>query len=216
MDSLKEPLKNWFGYTRRERRSTFILLIIIMIVIALRFSVPERNINIEEISTGFPVSWDGKEVITGIVTDTLKQKKIITGRKQKPLIDLNTCDSASLESLPGIGPVLSARIIKYRKLLGGYASVNQLKEVYGLQEETFDLIAARVFADSMAVRKIKINKADYKELIRLPYFERYEVSAILKYRELKGSITGMNDLTENKLIPAEKVARIRPYLDFGE
>ena len=94
-----------------------------------------------------------------------------------------------LESLPGIGPVLSVRIIKYRNLLGGYASSGQLREVYGLPEERHSiLISQRVFADSLAVRKIRINEADFKALIRHPYFQRTEVSAILKYRELKGVI----------------------------
>ena len=49
------------------------------------------------------------------------------------------------------------------------------------------------------VVRININSADYKDLSRLPYFEKYEVTAILKYRELKGRIEGINDLTDNKL-----------------
>ena len=49
---------------------------------------------------------------------------------------------------------------------------DQLKEVYGLTEETFELISPRVFADSLAVRKIKINEADFKVLVRHPYFQK--------------------------------------------
>ena len=116
--------------------------------------------------------------------------------------------------MPGIGPVLSVRIIKYRNLLGGFAKVDQLREVYGLSSETFDLIKGRVYADSAEVVRININEAAYKDLSRLPYFENYEVTAILKYRELKGRIAGMNELTENKLISTEKAVKIRPYISF--
>ena len=42
-----EPVKNWFGFTRRERRSTSILLAIIFIIIGLRYVLPEQNIKIE-------------------------------------------------------------------------------------------------------------------------------------------------------------------------
>ncbi|MCX6300560.1 MAG: helix-hairpin-helix domain-containing protein, partial [Bacteroidia bacterium] len=136
--------------------------------------------------------------------------------RQKPLLDINTCDSASLESLPGIGPVLSVRIIKYRNLLGGFAEVQQLKEVYGLPEETYDLVSGRIYADTAVIRKININTADYKKLIRMPYFEKYEVTAILKYRELKGRIGGMDVLIVNNLIAEEKADKIKPYLQFGE
>jgi DNA uptake protein ComE-like DNA-binding protein len=111
---------------------------------------------------------------------------------------------------------LSARIIKYRNLLGGYVSADQLKEVYGLPEETFIMISSKVFADSLSVRKIRINEADYKELIRHPYFKKNEVSAILKYRELKGKITDIGVMIENKLISPETGRKIKGYLDFAQ
>jgi DNA uptake protein ComE-like DNA-binding protein len=116
--------------------------------------------------------------------------------------------------LPGIGPVLSVRIIKYRNLLGGFVSVQQLKEVYGLPVETYEMICRRVFADSLSVRKIKVNDAEYKDLIRHPYFKKNEVEAILKYRQLSGSINGLDDMRKNNLISEETCRKIRLYLEF--
>lgn len=49
-------------------------------------------------------------------------------------VDLNTADSAALERLPGLGPILSARIVKYRKSIGGFTSVEQIRNVYNLRE----------------------------------------------------------------------------------
>jgi DNA uptake protein ComE-like DNA-binding protein len=190
------------------------LLLTIVAVAGIRFIVPERNIPVEVI----PLEKYIKD------PDTLSAKKPAfrnqmysqSGKRQGPkqIINISTCDSASLEALPGIGPVLSARIIKYRNLLGGYASVDQLREVYGLSEETFNLISARLKADPSQITKIDINTADYKQLIRLPYFDKYEVTAILKFRELKGKINGMSELVENKLIAAEKADKVKPYLEF--
>jgi DNA uptake protein ComE-like DNA-binding protein len=134
--------------------------------------------------------------------------------QEKPLLNINNCDSLSLLALPGIGPVLSARIIKYRNLLGGFAHVEQLREVYGLPEETYEIVKGRLFADSSDVRKININSAGYKELSRIPYLEKYEVTAILKYRELNGRIKGAGDLTENKLLSSEKAIKACPYMSF--
>jgi DNA uptake protein ComE-like DNA-binding protein len=135
-------------------------------------------------------------------------------QQNRELIELNRSDSAALVSLPGIGPVLSSRIIKFRNLIGGYATVDQLREVYGLPEETFILIRDRVYADTTLLRFIQINAADYRTLSRFPYLEKPAVSAILKYRELKGKINSISDLTENKLIDSEKAEKIRPYLRF--
>lgn len=214
MDSFKDFFRNWFGYSRRERRSTFILLNIIVIITGIRYVFPFHEISIKEI----PVDLIGlKADSTWQPVDNQvhnEQKQVKTNYIKRKLLNLNSCDSASLEALPGIGPVLSTRIIKYRYLLGGFVSTEQLKEVYGLTEETFDMISPRVFADSLTIRKIRINDADFKALIRHPYFNRNDVSAILKYRELKGKITGIGDMTENKLISPETAIKIGEYLDF--
>lgn len=149
-----------------------------------------------------------------LLTGTSKERGAYYLGKKKVPLDINSCDSASLEALPGIGPVLSARIIKYRKLLGGFTRVEQIKEVYGLTEETYELISGRIYIDTAFVKRININSAGFKELIRIPYLEKYDVTAILRYRELKGRITGTGDLVENKILTKEKAEKSGPYLKF--
>lgn len=129
-------------------------------------------------------------------------------------ININRCDSAALDVLPGIGPVLSARIIKYRELLGGYVFVAQLKEVYGIPDSVYRVISEMVIIDTSAVRQIKINSAGFRELDRHPYIERYEVQAIIKYRELTGSIHGISPLISEKILTGEKARKLLPYLSF--
>ncbi|MBI5010665.1 MAG: helix-hairpin-helix domain-containing protein, partial [Bacteroidia bacterium] len=123
-------------------------------------------------------------------------------------------DTSELIRLPGIGPVLSLRIIKYRQLLGGYAVKEQLREVYGLKPETYENIKDRVNVDTSCIEKIEINSADYKRLSRMPYFEKNEVHSILKFRELEGRIRSIEELIENKLIGEETAGKVRPYLSF--
>jgi DNA uptake protein ComE-like DNA-binding protein len=214
MNSLKESFRNWFGYTRRERRSTFILLNIIVVVIGVRYLFPTPVNPVKDIPPEF-LSFSEDSVRPSEKTGIEKKKaEHRDTRQRKPLIEINSCDSALLESLPGIGPVLSSRIIKYRNLIGGFLSVDQLGEVYGLKEETLKLIASRVHADSLLIRKIKINKADFREMIRHPYLRRNEVTDILKYRELQGKIKGIDEMLKNNLISPETCKRIRAYLDF--
>lgn len=55
-------------------------------------------------------------------------------------IDINTADQAAWEQLPGIGPVLAARIIKYRDRLGTFNSVEEIRKTYGLSDSVFNLI----------------------------------------------------------------------------
>lgn len=281
MTNLFKPFLKWFGYTRRERRSSFILLIILVGVIGSRYLIPDREMelndysaklvkyekssfsernsetrqfnltsfdpNLASVSELIRIGFTEKQAsiisnyrnkggkffkpsdirkIYGI-DDTLAsriipyiiiQKDTLSAAGVKPVqvirTELNRCDSADLDMLPGIGPVLASRIIKYRKLLGGYVSVSQLKEVYGLSDSTYRLISGRLTADSMAITFIDINKAGFKELIRHPYFERYDVQAIIKFREIKGTIKSFEELKENKILTSEKSARVKNYLIF--
>jgi DNA uptake protein ComE-like DNA-binding protein len=130
-------------------------------------------------------------------------------------ININRSDSLEVDALPGIGRVLSARIIKYRELLGGYVAADQLKEVYGLSDSVFNLISGMILIDPSVVRKIDINNADFRVLGKHPYLERYDVQAILKYREIKGRIEGPDEFLTNKILTKEKMLRIKPYLIFN-
>lgn len=62
-------------------------------------------------------------------------------------IDLNTAGTAELESLPGVGPALAARILAQRQSQGPFHSVQDLLEVPGIGAKTL----AR-FADKVVVR----------------------------------------------------------------
>lgn len=50
------------------------------------------------------------------------------------LIDINRADATELETLPGVGPVLAARIVDYRESVGGFESIEDLLQVAGIGE----------------------------------------------------------------------------------
>ena len=55
-----------------------------------------------------------------------------SGSRSNSIININRASAKELESLPGIGPVLAARIIEYRKSNGPFTSVDDLKKVPGV------------------------------------------------------------------------------------
>ncbi len=59
-------------------------------------------------------------------------------------IDLNRSGYYDLEALPGIGPVLAERIMSYRDSVGGFKSVDDLKEVKGIGPSKFTLLKDKV------------------------------------------------------------------------
>ncbi len=61
-------------------------------------------------------------------------------------VDLNAADASTLQTLPGIGPVLAERIVAWREENGPFASVEELGEVSGIGPAVLDGLrdAARV------------------------------------------------------------------------
>jgi len=47
-------------------------------------------------------------------------------------LDINQASAAELEALPGIGPVLAARIVAWREAHGNFASIDELRRVAGI------------------------------------------------------------------------------------
>ncbi|MEA2022515.1 MAG: helix-hairpin-helix domain-containing protein, partial [Candidatus Caldatribacteriota bacterium] len=52
--------------------------------------------------------------------------------------NINIVNSNALQSLPGIGPVLSEKIINYRNKNGLFETVDEIKEVSGIGEKKFE------------------------------------------------------------------------------
>ena len=127
-------------------------------------------------------------------------------------IDLNRADSVQLLPLPGIGPVFARRIIKYRNLLGGFFRVDQLMEVYGMKEETLELVKDKIFADTSAIRTFNLDSASFKDLLRHPYLEYEDVKALVEYRDFKGKIQSKQELQDNFILADSVLQKVLPYL----
>ena len=55
-------------------------------------------------------------------------------------VNINRATQAELEVLPGIGPVMAERIIQFRSQAGGFKAIEEIKNVKGVGEKTFERI----------------------------------------------------------------------------
>ena len=138
------------------------------------------------------------------------------GRKAIVLqkVELNSADSALLESLPMIGSKLAMRIIKYRDRLGGFYTVEQLKEVYGLRDSCFLVIQNRVFVDGATRHFLKINYCSLEEMGHHPYLGFRNAKLIVKYRKEHQRINSEQELQEIQGLHFESGEKWRFYLTY--
>ncbi len=129
-----------------------------------------------------------------------------------PRVDLNRADSLEFMDLPGIGAVFSGRIIRYRKLLGGYHSLEQLMEVYGMTDEKFGILQPYMYIDSVEVQQIRLNFAGFNELRSHPYISSDQAKRILKIRSDNGPFSTFDALLQENVFDPATFEKIRPYL----
>ncbi|MBR2399110.1 MAG: helix-hairpin-helix domain-containing protein [Alistipes sp.] len=148
-------------------------------------------------------------------SDIAELKTESDGGVEQPLVEINSADSAALVAIDGIGPKSASEIIKYRNLLGGYYSVEQISELKCIMEQNFVKFLPKILCDSCKISKIDINFAGPKELERHPYVSAKALRRIIKQRQLKGGWTRIEEMTEQNILSDEEAKRLAPYLRFG-
>ena len=128
------------------------------------------------------------------------------------VVDINVSDTAAFISLPGIGSKLAQRIIAFREKLGGFYSVEQVKETYGLPDSTFQKIKSKLILSGSAVKHININTATLDEMKTHPYIRYNLANAIIQYKNQHGNFSSVTDLKKIMLVTDDIFNKVSPYL----
>ena len=129
-------------------------------------------------------------------------------------IEINTADTSEFIALPGIGSKLALRIVNFREKLGGFYSIEQVKEIYGLPDSTFQKIKPLLILGNETIKKININTATADELKTHPYIRYNLANPIVAYRNEHGNFSALEDLKKIIVITDDIYRRILPYLEL--
>ena len=132
--------------------------------------------------------------------------------KKEIIVDINTATQEELESIPGIGPFFSNKIIEHRLSLGGYLNKQQLTEIWKFDQEKLNSIDDFIVVGHSHVLKMNINTVTKEQLAAHPYFSYKVANSIVKMREMKDGYTNLTEIKESKLIDRELYNKITPYL----
>ncbi|WP_439481001.1 ComEA family DNA-binding protein [Algoriphagus formosus] len=213
-------LKREIGFSRKESRG-FLLVVPVLTFLAFSpelFSLFSRQIDpateknllevadslrllgFEEVSSPFPVR---------VGLDTVNRS--MQGLRKIPFSE---ADSITLQVVPGVGPTLAARIIKYEVSMGGFFSKDQLKDIYGVQPEVADRIWEYFEFDGEIRNRLAINDAAVEDLAKHPYISYGQAKVIIAYRNQHGNYEQADDLLKIRIFDPEWIQKIAPYLTF--
>jgi len=125
-------------------------------------------------------------------------------------IEINSASAESFQKINGIGEKLSNRIIKFRNSLGGFYSISQLENVYGIDSNiirrNYD-----VFKLNKIHSKININKSGLKKLKKHPFINANQAEEIIKIRSVYGKI---DSIKLKDIFTAKEWSDVKYYLKW--
>lgn len=136
-------------------------------------------------------------------------------RKEFFEFELNSADTTLLAKLPGIGSGRAKMIVNRRRELGGFYSVEQLKEIDAMPDSIVEALIPYIIIELDSVKLIDVNRASVKRLHRHPYISYYQAKAIYDLRwdkHHKGRIEDLEDIRKLEVFTDEDFERVRWYL----
>jgi competence protein ComEA len=129
-------------------------------------------------------------------------------------VEINSADTNALIALPFIGSKLAYRITNFRDKLGGFTSVDQIGETWGLQDSVFQKVKTRLTCDANNIKKLNINTDDAASL-KHPYIKWNIANVIVQYHKQHGNYKSVDDLLLTGAIDETLLKKIRPYLTIN-
>ena len=127
--------------------------------------------------------------------------------------NLNSAQIKDFMILQGMTPGIAGRIIRYRELLGGFFSFDQLAEVYEITDSLQHLISVKFFINQSDIRKISLQKGEFKEFLKHPYLEKSDVKELFRLKDYYSDSISFRYLIQNKWLPDSILQRIIPYFE---
>lgn len=193
-----------------QRKGVFILLFLITCILVIPSQFISKNHDFFLLQEA-----DGIEnTLLSPIRDSSQTPKPIhktssANRRILSQTELNTADSIALEAIRGIGPYYASRIIRYRKRLGGYHSIEQLKELK-MQYFNIDSSAHFFTVNPALIVKRDLNTMEFKTVLSHPYLEYKDVKRIFNAKREFGTVS-YPLLEEKQILPDDILKKIKPY-----
>jgi competence protein ComEA len=133
-------------------------------------------------------------------------------KKALKKVELNSCDSASLDSVFYMSSYLAGRIISYRNRLGGFFELTQIQLIYGVDSTIYAKISTHLSLDTANIKRIDLNKVSLERLAQHPYIGYKLAKVIVNYRAQHGAFKSKSDLRKIILINEEIFRKIERYI----
>ncbi len=216
--------RDWFNFSRQDRRAILLLAVLLVSVLALLWTRP---------------MWRAEQPYGAHVTDSLLLSLTIHHQEETPIrvvphpFDPNIADSLELLSV-GLPPYVTRNILRYRNAGGIFRKPSDLARIYGMHDTIFVRIEPYItipkmqcpaeppypttpsdtlrrkhpYADYMRAKYkpgkfVDLNTADTTELMKIPGIGPVRARRIVEYRHALGGYHTIRQVHESYDLPEE-------------
>ena len=192
--------KDFFYYSKSERRAVFVLSLIIVILIIGSFVLPYFNnvsnetlvSEMDRLAFEDKLEQDIKHPFDSSYVQRMTNRRDNSYRLKE--FDPNTADSLELSSL-GLSPFVVRNVLKYRDKGGAFRSSESFARIYGISDETFSQLKPYI-----SISKEFVKKQESESTVSVVQSVD-TIIRVFKYSEGTLVDVGMADTTELKKIP---------------
>ncbi|HEY0742634.1 MAG TPA: helix-hairpin-helix domain-containing protein [Chryseosolibacter sp.] len=147
----------------------------------------------------------------------LQKPAVQSAKPRLASFDINEADTSTLKSVYGIGTKLAERIVRFRSGLGGFVSLNQLSEIYGLDSAVVNRLKKRAFIKhDFKPKKINLNTATESEMSAHPYISKSIAKMVIAWRFQHGDFKSVDEIKNLNTLKTDDIVKIIPYLKVQE
>jgi DNA uptake protein ComE-like DNA-binding protein len=149
----------------------------------------------------------------------IKNPKPLINEKQiilPTIYGINSADSMQLLEVSGIGPFYAGAIVRYRERLGGFRNLQQLMELYKMDSAKLIKMLPQLCLDSIPIRKLSLNNADFKEILKHPYIDYETTKYIVNKRNKLGKFASLYQLQDPVHFNDSLYQKLLPYIQLDE
>lgn len=164
--------------------------------------------------------WANSHSNDSLFWDSVYRADSIAGRrpprhiKRDTVLELNSADTTQLMLIRGIGSSTARKIVSYRRKLGGFVSVSQLRDPeLGLRYPLHDSVLLSFVVSTDSVVRYDVNRITANRIVNHPYCSYPQAKALEDLRH-KRTIRSLNDLRSLECFTDSSLLRLAPYLIF--
>jgi len=110
----------------------------------VRSEVDALNKKIDDLNKALNDAKKETTTETTIKTREFGDSAQASGGEVSGMVNINTASASELDTLPGIGETYAARIIEYREANGGFQSTEEIKNVKGIGDATYEKLKDKI------------------------------------------------------------------------